>query len=111
MATAVSTRLIKMAKKYQKLKTIFADGDYTGKLIAWCFSMFYWTIEIVKRNELHGFKVLPKRWIVERTFGWFNFRRRLSKDYEHNPRSSEAMVYIGVIHLMVKRVSAKNYSI
>lgn len=107
----VRALLIKMAGKYHRLKTIFADGGYTGKLIAWCFSMFHWTIKIVKRNELHGFKILPKRWIVERTFGWFNFRRRLSKDYEYNPRSSEAMVYVAMIHLMVKRLSTKNYAI
>lgn len=69
----VKALFIKMAEKYRGLKTIFADGGYTGKLIAWCFAMFHWTIEIVKRNELHAFKILPKRWIVERTFGWFIF--------------------------------------
>lgn len=102
----VKALLIKMAGKYRRLKTIFADGGYTGKLIAWCFAMFHWSIQVVKRSELHVFKILPKRWIVERTFGWFNFRRRLSKDYEHNPRSSEAMVQIAMINLMLKRLVA-----
>lgn len=107
----VKALFIKMAAKHRRLKTIFADGGYTGKLIAWCFAMFHWTIQVVKRSELHVFKILPKRWIVERTFGWFNFRRRLSKDYEHNPRSSEAMVYVSMIHLMLKRLTVKKKSI
>jgi putative transposase len=100
----VKSLLIKMAGKYRRLESIFADGGYTGTLIAWCFAMFHWNIKIIKRNETKGFKVLPKRWVVERTFGWFIFRRRLSKDYEHNPRSSEAMVQITMIHLMLKRL-------
>jgi putative transposase len=52
-----------------------------------------------------GFVLLKKRWIVERTFGWFNGYRRLSKDYEHRPLSSEMMVYIAMIHLMVRRLA------
>lgn len=100
----VKSLLIKMAQKYRRLEVIFADGGYTGTLIAWCFAMFHWTIKIIKRND-KIFKILPKRWIVERTFGWLLFRRRLAKDYEHNPRSSEAMVQIAMINLMLKRLS------
>ena len=62
-------------------------------------------IEVVKRPELHTFKVLPKRWIVERTFGWFNWYRRLSKDYEHNPQTSEAMIHFTASTLMLKRLA------
>lgn len=107
----VKALFIKMAQKYRNLKVIFADNGYTGKLIAWCLSMFYWKLIIIKRTEKKKFKILPKRWIVERTLGWLNFRRRLSKDYEHNSRTSEAMVYISMIHLMAKRLAAKNYAI
>lgn len=107
----VKALLIKMANKYHRLQVIFADGGYTGTLIAWCFAMFHWTIKIVKRNETKMFKILPKRWIVERTFGWLLFRRRLAKDYEHNPKSSEAMVQIAMIPLMLKRLASKSKSI
>ena len=67
--------------------------------------MFGWRMEIVKRNELHRFVVLPKRWVVERTFGWLNWSRRLSKDYELRPTSSETMVHIAYAHLMLRRLA------
>jgi len=64
-----------------------------------------WTLEIVKRSDdQKGFVVLPKRWIVERTFGWFGRYRRLSKDYEEQPPSSEAMIRITMIQVMLKRL-------
>lgn len=87
------------------LAKIYADGGYTGKLIAWCLQRFKWMVAVVKRSEAHTFKVLPKRWIVERTFSWFNLSRRLSRDYEINPRHSEAMILITMSHLMVKRLA------
>ncbi len=63
-------------------------------------------LEIIKRNDdAKGFQVLPHRWIVERTFGWLGRYRRLSKDYEELPESSEAMIYIAIIHLMLRRLS------
>ncbi|MCK9421321.1 MAG: hypothetical protein M0Q38_01860 [Bacteroidales bacterium] len=61
---------------------IFADGGYLGKLIEWARIQFGWILEVVNRNELKTFKVLPKRWIVDRTFAWLSFHRRMSKDYE-----------------------------
>jgi transposase len=63
------------------IQKIFADGGYVGELIEWALIQFGWTLEIVKRNETSTFKVLPKRWIVERTFAWLSFHRRMSKDY------------------------------
>ncbi len=66
-----------------------------------------WTLEIVKRaDDLRGFVVLPKRWIVERTFAWLGKCRRLSKDYEHLVASSEAMIRLAMIGLMVRRLRA-----
>lgn len=87
------------------LAKIYADGGYTGKLIEWCLNRYNWLIEVVKRTEMHTFKILPKRWIVERTFAWLNSSRRLSKNYEGNPRIAEAMIYIAMSHLMIKRIS------
>jgi transposase len=52
-----------------------------------------------------GFKPLPKRWVVERTFAWLGRNRRLAKDYEENPRVSEAWVYLGILRLLVKRLA------
>jgi putative transposase len=63
-------------------------------------------LEVVKRLEgLTGFHVLPKRWIVERTFGWFGRYRRLSKDYEYFTQTSEAVIRVAMIHLMVRRLA------
>ena len=64
-----------------------------------------WTLEIVKRSEdAVGFAVLPKRWIVERTFAWLGKYRRLSKDYETLTESSESMIHIAMINLMLHRL-------
>ena len=63
-------------------------------------------LEMTKRSDaVKGFVVMPKRWIVERTFGWFNRYRRLSKDYELLPATSEAMIQATMIHLMIRRLA------
>ena len=88
-----------------RLKLVWADGGYAGKLIGWVKSSLSWVLEIVKRSDdVQGFQVLPRRWIVERTFGWFNRYRRLSKDYEYLTESSEALIQISMIHLMLRRL-------
>jgi len=88
-----------------RLKKVWADGGYAGQLVQWVKSSFGWVLEIVSRSaEACGFQVLPRRWIVERTFGWFNRYRRLSKDYEFLTDTSETMIYIAMIHLMLKRL-------
>lgn len=84
---------------------IFADGGYMGELIEWVRIQFQWRLEIVKRNEEHTFKVLPKRWIVERTFAWLSFHRRMSKDCERLPKSGMAFIQLSMIRLMVNRIS------
>ena len=86
-----------------RLKRIFADGGYAGKLVEWTKQFGHWTLEIVKRSET-GFRVLPKRWIVERTFAWLGKYRRLSKDYETLATSSESMIRIAMINLMLHRL-------
>lgn len=87
------------------IRKIFADGGYLGELIEWAWVQFGWTLEIVRKTELKTFKVLPKRWIVERTIAWLTFHRRLSKDYERLSESSIAFIQLSMIRLMVNRVS------
>jgi putative transposase len=96
----------KLRGLYPRLKRIWADGGYAGKLIDWTKRVGRWTLEIVKRSDkVVGFAVLPKRWIVERTFGWIGRYRRMSKDYEMLIPSSEAMILIVMINLMVHRLA------
>jgi putative transposase len=78
---------------------------YAGQLADWAYILGGWFIEVVKRAmNSHSFEVLPRRWLVERTLGWLGRNRRLSKDYEELPESSEAWVHIAMIHLMLKRL-------
>jgi putative transposase len=98
--------LEKAKGKYSRLQLIWADGGYSGKLIGWVKETCNWILEIVKRSDdVKGFQVHPRRWVVERTFGWQGRYRRLSKDYEGLPETSEAMIYGTMIHLMVKRLA------
>jgi putative transposase len=92
--------------KLPRLKKIWADGGYAGKLVDWVKEVCGWVLDIVKRSDTaQGFEVLPHRWIVERTFGWLNRARRLSKDYERLTASGEAMVYLAMLPLMTKRLA------
>lgn len=93
--------------RYARLKLIWADGGYAGKLVAWTEQNCGWDLEIVKRSDdLKGFHVLPRRWVVERTFGWLGRYRRMSKDYEFHPETSETMVHVAMINLMVRRLAS-----
>ena len=88
------------------LSRIFVDGGYKKGCIEWCFLMFRWMIEVVKRSDaVKGFDVLPKRWIVERTFGWLSNYRRLNRDYEHNPKTSENNIKFVMVTIMLKRIA------
>ena len=97
--------LLRLFRQVRTIQAVIADGGYTGKLVEWTKQMFGWTLEIVKRNQLHSFVVLPRRWVVERTISWLNWSRRLSKDYEVCPCSSETMVHIAYAHLMLRRLA------
>jgi putative transposase len=100
------TLLQKVAQWFSRLQRIWADGAYAGKLIDWVKAHYGWVLEIVKRPEgSKGFEVLPRRWVVERTFGWWNSCRRLSKDYEYLPERSETFIYTAMIRLMLKRLA------
>ena len=92
-----------------RLRIIWADGGYLGSLVQWVKQLRPFgklRLEIVRRcDQTRGFKVLPKRWIVERTFGWLYKSRRLCRDYEVRPDHSEAMIRICMIRLMLKRLA------
>ena len=94
-----------------RLRKIWADGGYAGQLIAWVAALAGWVLEIVKRpDDARGFVLLPKRWMVERTFGWLGRYRRLSKDYEALTEVSEAMIYAAMTQLMLRRLTRKQAS-
>ena len=95
--------LMRLFCRFETIFKVFADGGYTGTLIDWAKEMFGFDVEVIKRNELHTFKVLPKRWIVERNFAWMGWSRRLSKDYELCSTSSETMIWISFIHTLLRR--------
>lgn len=93
------------SKNLPKLQIVWADGAYAGQLIEWVKQTCGWLLTIVKRSDdAAGFEVLPKRWIAERTFGWFNWYRRLSKDYEELVPNSEAMIRVCMIHRMLRHL-------
>jgi len=86
-----------------RLKRVWADQSYAGMLVEWVHRFFAFVLDIVRRpKQQRGFHVLPKRWIVERSFGWFNRYRRLSKDYERRTTTSEGMVYLASIRRMLR---------
>lgn len=97
--------LEKVKGLFPRLKLIWADGGYAGCLIDFVKEQFQFLLEIVKRSDdLKGFQVLPRRWVVERTLAWLSHNRRLSKDYEALPQTSESFVYLAMIRLMLKRL-------
>ena len=98
--------LQKLSDLMSRLVKIWADGGYSGWLVDWVRRAFSWTLEIVQRPaDAQGFVVIPKRWIGERSFTWLCRNRRLSKDYEKLPSSSETMVYLASIRLLLRRLA------
>jgi putative transposase len=99
--------LEKLGDRFPRLRRIWADGAYAGKLVDWAKDLGQWVLEIVKRtDDMVGFEVLPHRWIVERTFAWLGRFRRLSKDYEVLIETSKAMIYVAMIRLMIRRLAS-----
>jgi len=97
--------MAKLRGLFPRLVLIWADGGYAGKLIEWVNTFGNWVLEIVKRSDdMTGFVILPRRWVVERTFAWLGKYRRLSKDYETLTESSETMIYIAMTNLMLHRL-------
>lgn len=95
--------LMRLFCRFHGIVKVFVDGGYAGSLVDWAKQMFDYAVEVVKRNEMHRFKILPKRWIVERTLAWLNWSRRLSKDYELLHTTSETMIWISFAHTLLRR--------
>ena len=99
-------RRAKAAKRWPRLRVVFADGGYAGQFVGWVWDWWQVVVRVIKRSDrAQGFEVLPKRWVVERTFGWLGDYRRLSKDYEFHEATSETMIHLALIHLMLKRLA------
>ncbi|HNW97120.1 MAG TPA: IS5 family transposase [Bacteroidales bacterium] len=91
--------------RFNRLIKIFADGGYRGELIEKVKRSLGWILEIVLRSDdSKKFSVIPKRWVVERTFAWFESYRRLSKDYEYLTDTSETMIQLAMVKLMLNRL-------
>ena len=93
---------------FPRLSLLWADAAYGGQLVEDLRALMGWEVEVVKRSDTQPrnvFAVQPHRWIVERTFSWLGGCRRLSKDYEYQVESSEALIYAAMSHLMLRRLA------
>jgi putative transposase len=105
--------LLRLQTKHWRLKKIWADERYRGELIEWVHQLRHGRghrrieLEIVAKTAVGKFVVLPKRWIVERTFAWFGQARRLSKDYDPLSETTETWILITMIYLMTKRLARR----
>ena len=94
-----------MVAEQERLQRLWADQNYSGELVEWANGFENLELEIVKRPDgAQGWVLLPKRWLVERTFGWFGRYRRLAKDYEATCESSEDLIYAAMINNMLHRL-------
>ena len=101
--------LVRLVGRFPRLERIWADGAYAGKLVLWARNVGGWTLELVRRPaNQNTFEVIPRRWVVERTFAWLGRYRRLSKDYEELPQTTEAWVYAAMTGLMLRRLARSN---
>lgn len=96
----------RLVGRFPGLTHIWADAAYGGKLEQWAEAVGGWRLEIVRRRAgQQGFAVQPRRWVVERTFAWLGRYRRLSKDYEELPRTTEAWIYLAMTNLLLGRLA------
>ena len=103
-AREVLLRLVEAG--FMDVELIWADQGYRGQLVRWAERALGLELEISKKSTFKGgFHIQPRRWVVERTFGWFGKYRRLAKEYEQLPSSSEAMMYLAMTHIFLKRLT------
>jgi putative transposase len=107
-AKLLFTKLTQSREGLHRLIKIWVDGGYRGEgFMRWVMDIYGWILEPVLRSDTaKGFEVLPRLWVVERTFGWFNWCSRLSKDYEVLPATSETMIRVAMIRIMLRRLAA-----
>ena len=92
--------------RFSTIGLVWADGGYAGRLLIWAGKVLSMTVEVIKRtDDVTGFAVLPRRWVVERTFAWISKHRRCVRDYETLPAHHEAMVHIAMIMTMSRRLA------
>jgi putative transposase len=92
--------------RFPRLKLLWTDGGYAGKLVEYVYYWYWWVLQIVKRSDdVKGFKLLPRRWVVERTFGWLMNYRRLCRNYEYWDQTSETVVKLAMTHVMLRRLA------
>jgi len=103
----VLQRVKSMGSQVARLTTIWADGGFDGpSFMMWVMDVCRWILQVVLRpQQTKGFVVLKKRWVVERTFGWLMGCRRLVRDYELLPETSETFIYLAMIRIMVRRLA------
>ena len=93
-------------QRYPFVARVFADGGYAGRLVHWAADKTHITLEIIRRGvHAKGFEVLPRRWVVERTFAWLSRSRRLARDYERLPETGETMIYAAMSRIMLRRIA------
>jgi transposase len=103
----VLQKVKQMGQSVSRLHTIWADGGFDGEpFMMWVIDVCCWIVQVVLRPEqTKGFVLLKKRWVVERTFGWLMGCRRLVRDYERLPETSETLIYLAMIRIMVRRLA------
>ena len=90
----------------ERSRFVFADGGLAGKLVDWARTILATVVHVVRLPEgQHGFAVIPRRWCVERTLAWLTAHRRLARDYERDPATSEAMIGWAAITTMTSRIA------
>jgi len=108
-----------LAERFPRLHQLWVDSAYQGSFVDWVEQTLGWTVQVIRRPRRWmwvradqeppvvpaGFQVLPRRWVVERTLGWLGRWRRLSKDYEYLPATSECVVYASMIRVMLRRLA------
>jgi transposase len=95
-----------LRERFSTITLVWADGGYARRLVLWARTVLRLTVTIIKRtDDVTGFVVLPRRWVVERTFGWLMRHRRLVRDYERRPEHHEAMVWWANVSIMTRRLT------
>ncbi len=114
--------LVGLPQVFPRLELIWVDGGYKRRFAEWVAAELGWRVEVVQHAEAglryvwvgpgqeppilpSGFRVLPRRWVVERTFAWLGRNRRLSKDYEAGPASEEAWIYAAASRVLLRRLA------